>query len=118
MSDFMLGMSGFTKGVAVFISYAEKDKELLESLRSQLNAYQLQGLMTIWDGSKVEPGREIEQEILDHLNTAEIILLLISPSFLGSDRCLQQMQHAMRRRAIREIRVIPVLVRPTAGWQD
>src|SRR5262249_8978411 len=59
------------------------------------------------------------KETLDfHLNTASVILLLISADFLTSDYCYgTAMQQAMQRHEAGTAHIIPVLLRPVADWQ-
>ena len=53
-----------------------------------------------------------------HLNTAHLILLLISPDFMASDYCYgKEMQLALERHKAGTCRVIPILLRPT-HWYD
>ena len=52
-----------------------------------------------------------------HLNSASLILLLVSPSFLASDYCFGvEMQRALERHWAGEARVIPVILR-SVDWQ-
>jgi TIR domain len=52
------------------------------------------------------------------LNSANIILLLISPDFIDSDYCYDiELKRAMERHETGEARVIPILLRKCA-WQD
>src|SRR5207247_8975168 len=49
-------------------------------------------------------------------NTAQIILLLISPDFMASDYCYKEMTQALERQKRGEAHVIPIILRPT-HWQ-
>jgi len=52
------------------------------------------------------------------LNTADIILLLVSPDFIALDYCYQvEMQCALERHRLGEARVTPVLLRPV-DWHE
>lgn len=63
-----------------------------------------------------EAGMDWEQEILAHLETAQIILLLVSADFITSDSCYStEMQRAMERHQSKEARVIPILVRTSVS---
>jgi hypothetical protein len=63
-------------------------------------------------------GKDFEHEILHHLETAHLILLLISANFLASEYCYaKEMNRAMRRHAMGQARVIPIILRP-ADWHD
>jgi len=58
-----------------------------------------------------------KQEISEHLNMAQIILLLISPDFIGSDFCYgSEMKQAHERHKKGEAKVIPIILRPI-HWQ-
>jgi hypothetical protein len=46
-----------------------------------------QGLIEDWYDRNIVPGSEWDQEISDHLDSAQIILPLISPDFMDSDYC-------------------------------
>jgi hypothetical protein len=53
-----------------------------------------------------------------HVQTAQIILLLVSADFLASDYCYdREMQQAMARHTAGDARVIPVILRPT-DWHS
>jgi tetratricopeptide (TPR) repeat protein len=51
-------------------------------------------------------------EIDEHLNTAHIFLLLISPDFIGSDYYDVEMKKVLERHEKKEARVIPIILRP------
>lgn len=58
-----------------------------------------------------------EREITEHLNTAQIILLLVSPDFMASDYCYGvEMKKALERHERGEADIIPVILRPVY-WQ-
>jgi TIR domain len=54
----------------------------------------------------------------NHINTADVVLLLISPDFIASDYCYErEMRRALERHEKGEARVIPVILRP-CDWHD
>jgi hypothetical protein len=60
-----------------------------------------------------EPNTEWAGEIDAHLNTAQIILLLISADFLASTYCYDiEVKRTMERHNAGEARVIPIILRP------
>lgn len=103
--------------IRIFSSYVHDDISYLSGLKAQLAVLQRQGLISIWDASDILAGVEWESEIDVHLNSADIILLLISPDFMNSDRCFNQMMRAMERSDLGEARVIPIILRPVS-WKD
>jgi tetratricopeptide (TPR) repeat protein len=107
-----------TKAIEVFYSYAHEDKKLRNKLEKHLSLLKRQGLITDWHDRKIIAGVEWANEINTYLNTAHIILLLISPDFLSSDYCDSvEMKRAMERHDLKEARVIPIILRPV-HWQS
>jgi len=105
------------EGVEVFFSYSHKDEELRDELSKHLAMLKRQTVITAWHDRRIGAGKEWENEIDEHLNSADIILLLISSDFLASDYCYDvEMKTAMRRHDDGEARVIPVILRPV-DWK-
>src|SRR5205823_1825905 len=76
-----------------------------------------QGLISVWHDRNISAGTEWEREINAHLNTAQVILLLVSPDFMDSDYCFSiEMMRAMERHERGEAQVIPIILRPVY-WQ-
>jgi tetratricopeptide (TPR) repeat protein len=104
-------------GVDVFYSYAHKDEPLREALEKHLALLQHQGYIHQWHDRCIRAGTDWAQAIDTHLNTASLILLLISADFLASPYCYHiEMKRALERHHQREARVIPIIVRPV-DWQ-
>ncbi len=107
-----------TKAIEVFYSYAHEDEKLRNKLEKHLSLLKRQGHITDWHDRKINAGMEWANEIDTYLNTAHIILLLISPDFLASDYCDGvEMKRAMDRHDLKEARVIPIILRPV-HWQS
>ena len=103
--------------VKIFCCYAHEDEALLKKLKTQLRPLQRQGLVDVWYDRDISAGTEWEQEIKEQLNTAQIILLLVSPDFMDSDYCYGiEMQRAIERHERGEAIVIPIILRPV-HWQ-
>ena len=95
--------------LSLFISYAQEDEPLRQQLEKHLSLLRRQGLISAWHNRAILAGSEWARDIDEHLNTASIILLLISPDFLASDYCYDiEMQRALERHQRREARVIPM----------
>ncbi len=110
-------MSDTLAPLEVFCSYAHKDKPLLQQLEIHLSVLKDQGLISTWDDQQVAPGTDRVQTINIHLNSASVILFLISPAFLASKyHSGIEMEQALRRHQTNEARVIPILLRPV-DWQ-
>lgn len=101
----------------VFMSYSHADEELRDELEKHLDALRRQGVISVWHDRRIGPGEELHQQISQELQTADIILLLVSADFLSSDYCYDtEMRRAMERHEQGDARVIPVILRP-CDWQ-
>jgi hypothetical protein len=107
-----------TNALKVFYCYARKDSILRDELEKHLAPLRQGGLITTWYDREILPGQNWEQEINRHLNSADIVLLLVSPSFIHSNYCYGiEMRRALERHQKKEIIVIPVILRPVE-WED
>jgi hypothetical protein len=106
------------KQLKLVYCYAREDRTLLEELDKHLRALKRQYEIVIWSDYEISPGAEWEKEIDAWLNTANIILLLVSSDFMASDYCYGvEMKRALERHERGEATVIPVILRPIE-WQD
>jgi tetratricopeptide (TPR) repeat protein len=101
----------------VFCSYAHEDLQYIEAFRSHLRQLEREGIISCWYDGLTGAGQQWHREIEIHLNSANIILLFISPSFLASDFCMEtELSIALQRSNRKEALVIPVIVRQ-CDWQ-
>lgn len=101
------------RAIELFYSYSHKDKVLRNKLETHLTLLKRQGVISSWHDRKISPGSEWKNDISEHLDTADIILLLISPDFLASDYCFDvEVKRAMERHCKGEAVVIPISLRP------
>jgi tetratricopeptide (TPR) repeat protein len=97
----------------VFISYSHKDEKLRAGLDEHLSLLRREGAIESWTDHKIAPGREWESELDAALETADIVLLLVSASFITSDYCHdKEMRRALARHEAGEAVVIPIVIRP------
>jgi hypothetical protein len=93
------------------------DELLQEQLGKHLSLLSRQELISEWYNRQIFAGTEWEQEIDERLETASIILLLISANFLASDYCYNvELNHVLERYQRGEARVIPIILRP-CDWR-
>jgi hypothetical protein len=101
----------------VFFSYSHKDEELRDELEIHLSALKRQGVIETWHDRRIIAGEPFDHSISQHLEEADIILLLISPYFVASDYCYDiEMKRALERHQEGTARVIPVILHP-CDWQ-
>lgn len=98
----------------VFISYSHEDKVYRNELDKHLSTLERQNVIAGWFDGDIVPGTEWRTQIMQHLNSAQIILLLISSDFMASDFCYSiELERAIERHKANEARVIPIIVRHT-----
>jgi hypothetical protein len=107
------------KQLKLVYCYAREDHALLEKLENHLSVLKYHYNLISWFDRAITPGMEWKKEIDAQLSTADIILLLISPNFMASRYCYEvEMQRAIERHKRGEARVIPIILRPIAGWKN
>ncbi|MFM7200093.1 MAG: toll/interleukin-1 receptor domain-containing protein, partial [Myxococcota bacterium] len=100
--------------VRIFISYAREDLEHLKALEKQLANLKRQNEIQIWTDQKLLASTEWEPELLRQLREAHIVLVLMSPDMMASAFIHDiELKEALERHQRGEVRVLPVLVRPT-----
>ncbi len=97
--------------VSVFYSYSHDDKSLLEQLQNHLANLRYRQFIDDWHDRNISPGVKWKHEICKRLETAQIILLLISSDFMKSHYCCAEMMRALKRHRDGEARVIPIMLR-------
>ena len=102
-----------SNALEVFYSYSHKDEELRNQMATNLAMLKREGVIKEWHDRGISAGQVWDGEIDLHLQSADIILLLVSPDFLASDYCYDiEVRKAMERHATGEARVIPIILRP------
>jgi TIR domain len=102
----------------VFYSYSHKDADLRERLATYLAPLKQQRKISEWHDRRVEPGADWDTEINDELDSADLILLLVSADFLASEYCFGvEVEKALVRLKRGEVKVVPVLLKPCL-WEE
>src|SRR5262245_38417135 len=83
--SFMAASQSAPQGaIDVFFSYAHNDEKLRDELAKHLRLLEREGLIASWHDRQIPAGSEWASNIDAHLQTAHIILLLVSADFLAS----------------------------------
>jgi hypothetical protein len=102
----------------MFISYAHAEEKLQKSIETHLSALKRRDLIEVWHDRRLTAGEHIDDRIGEELARADLVMLLVSASFINSNYCYsKEMEHALQRHRSGECRVIPVIIRPCT-WTD
>jgi len=101
------------ESIKLFFSYSHKDEILRNELANHLRILTREGVISSWHDGEILPGDGWDNQIQDHLKTADIVLLLISVDFIASDYCNDiEVQTALQRHEAGALCVIPIILRP------
>ncbi len=103
----------------VVLSYAHDDEDGAKHLEKLLKPMERdQKLIRFWMDSKILPGEKWDSDIKRHFMEADIILLLISSSFLASDYIYNvEMKIAMTRLKEKTCKIVPIIWR-ACDWKS
>lgn len=96
----------------IFFSYSHDDEDLRDQLEVHLAALKRRGVIETWHDRRITAGDDFSGEISENLQDSNVILLLVSPSFVASDYCYDiEMRTALEMHDAGTARVIPVILR-------
>jgi TIR domain len=84
------------------------DAALLARWETHLLSLQQAHLISVWSERHLELG----SDRLRQIESADFVLLLLSPNFFADPECYALMEHALERSHTGTTRVIPLLLRP------
>lgn len=103
----------------IFISYANEDVEYLRELEAHLSLLKREGTIKTWHLGCVAPGTHWESELRSQLDSAQVVIALISADFFASNQCCEvELQHAAHRAAFGQATLIPILLRACLWKSD
>ena len=103
--------------VAIVSVAAPKDIRQLAEWENHLIPLQQAGHIAFWSEPHITPGANRDEQITRHLETAKIIVLLLSSDFFANNECYSLMQRALQRANNGRATVVPLLLRSIA-WHD
>ncbi|MGB0848403.1 MAG: toll/interleukin-1 receptor domain-containing protein, partial [Thiolinea sp.] len=107
------------KKVKLFISYAHEDEAYREQLDKRLRGIRRSLPLEFWHDRHLKAGELVHDKILQQLERADIVVLLISPDFVDSDYCFShEMEVALKLYEEKQNIVIPVIIRETDDWHS
>lgn len=101
------------KSVNIFMSYSHKDEELMEELVEFLQPLVHSEKIELWNDKAIRVGDLWNESIKKALHEADIILFLLSPSFLASTYVNRvEIADAFGRWNGKEAVLVPVMLKP------
>lgn len=102
-------------GPSVFISYSRNDLRWLARLQTHLKPLQRQGIIDLWDDTRLRAGDEWRKEIERAIAECKIAILLISPDFIASDFINNnELPPLLVKAKKRGVRILSVIISPSA----
>jgi len=75
-------------------------------------------MLEVWSDQEIRAGTHLDKAIISSLETADLVILLISPDFVASDYCYTvELSTAIARHEAQQAIVVPIIVRPT-DWES
>lgn len=103
----------------IFISYSKFDREYREQLERRLKVIGRDLPLVSWSDEKLRGGDLVHCEIQDELETADIVLLLISSDFMATDYCYDiELPKALESFKQKKNLVIPIIIREEESWKS
>jgi len=101
----------------IFICYSHQDVKWKNSLSTHLNVLGQQGLLDVWDDSRIFAGEDWEKKINEAMESASAAIILVSKHSLTSRFILEEeFPKVLQRKADEGLIVIPIIVSACA-WQ-
>jgi CheY-like chemotaxis protein len=98
--------------VDLFYSYAREDEPLRDELAGHLKIMERRGVIRPWHDRCIAPGQKWDKEINSQLESADLVLLLVSKDFINSDYIWgHELETAMKRQESGKTSVVPVMLR-------
>ncbi|MGH3696419.1 MAG: DUF4062 domain-containing protein [Pseudonocardiaceae bacterium] len=108
------GKRTLTHRTRIFVSYSHRDRTWCEQLRVHLRPIERDGLVDLWEDTRIAAGEIWRNDIDAALDSAAVAVLLISPHFLASDFIMDNELPPLLRAAENQgCTILPLLVRPS-----
>ena len=106
-----------SKPLNLFISYSHKDEEFVEELRAHLSPLERNDEIISWHDRALVAGDKLDEELSKKLNSADLVVFLVSSDFIQSVSCYEdEFLKTLERKGKEHVEVIPIIVRK-CYWQ-
>lgn len=109
----------YTKNVKVLFVYCQhrQDEDLQKALEEHLHELKWLDVESQWHKYQDDSQQNWSNKIYEDLNTANLIVPLISTAFLNKPYLIDLIELAKKRYEEEDLSLIPVLLRQNSGWQ-
>lgn len=103
--------------LSLFFSYSHLDEKYRDELEKHLAILKREKIINVWHDRRIDAGSLIDNVIDENLETADIVLLMVSANFLASYYCYEkELLRALENHGTGKSIVIPVIVHP-CDWK-
>ncbi|MCP4625138.1 MAG: toll/interleukin-1 receptor domain-containing protein [bacterium] len=107
-----------TKRIRVFVCYSHEDIGYKKQLLKYLSSLENDEVIEFWHDEQLISGDVWDKEIQSQLKSADIVLALVSQSFISSDYIRKvEIKKALQRRKDEGVRIMPVILSP-CDWKS
>jgi hypothetical protein len=103
-------MTNEKRTLSVYVSAHPTDKETRKQVVGHLVGLVGDGTIRVWHEGKILPGESHVENVLDNLQRADIVIVLLSSAYLNSEYREHEITRALARRAKEEQWVFPIMV--------
>ena len=104
---------GTSMSIKVFISYAHKDESHKDSLVEHLTTLRRNKIISEWNDRQIVAGQDWKGQISQNLEEAQLILFLVSSTFIASEYCFDvEFGRALEKHKEGTAELIPIIIRP------
>lgn len=96
----------------VFVAYAHNDETLANELGVHLALLERQRIIEVWNRRRIQAGQDLKIVTQLWLDEAEIIIVLLSATFIASELYEKELVYAIDRQITKKMCILPVLLRP------
>ncbi|WP_308873373.1 toll/interleukin-1 receptor domain-containing protein [Thiothrix subterranea] len=101
----------------VFISYSHKDEAYKDSLEEHLSLLKNNNIISVWHDRKISAGDDWKEQLDENLESADIVIFLVSSSFLASKYCTDiEVRKAIKKHEEGLAIIFSIIVRP-CDWE-